>query len=62
MNAAAETLRFEEAASIRDRIAAIEQTLEKQRIVSLADRSRDIFGLYREDDLTQVSALFQFTP
>ena len=58
MNAAAEALRFEEAASVRDRIAAIEQTLEKQRIVSLAGRSRDIFGLYREDDLTQVSALF----
>ncbi len=58
MNAAAEALRFEEAASVRDRIAAIEQTLEKQRIVSLAGRSRDIFGLHREDDLTQVSALF----
>ena len=58
MNAAAEALRFEEAAAIRDRIAAIEQTLEKQRIVSLTDRNRDIFGLYREDDLTQVSALF----
>ena len=58
MNAAAEALHFEEAASVRDRIAAIEQTLEKQRVVSLAGRSRDIFGLYREDDLTQVSALF----
>jgi excinuclease ABC subunit C len=58
MNAAAEALRFEEAASVRDRIAAIEQTLEKQRIVSLAGRSRDIFGLYREGDLSQVSALF----
>jgi len=58
MSSAAEALRFEEAASIRDRIAAIEQTLEKQRVVSLADRSRDIFGLYREGDLSQVSALF----
>ena len=58
MNAAAEALRFEEAASVRDRIAAIEQTLEKQRIVSLAGRSRDIFGLSRGEDLTQVSALF----
>ncbi|MHB8769393.1 MAG: excinuclease ABC subunit UvrC [Syntrophales bacterium] len=58
MNAAAEELRFEEAAAIRDRIAAVEQTLERQRIVSLAGRSRDVFGLYREEDLTQVAALF----
>jgi excinuclease ABC subunit C len=58
MNAAAEALRYEEAAAIRDRIAAIEETLEKQRIVSLAGRNRDIFGLHRQDDLTQVSALF----
>jgi excinuclease ABC subunit C len=58
MNDAAETLRFEEAAAIRDRIAAIEETLEKQRIVSLTGRNRDIFGLHQEDDLTQVSALF----
>jgi excinuclease ABC subunit C len=58
MNDAAETLRFEEAAAIRDRIASIEETLEKQRIVSLTGRNRDIFGLYQEDDLTQVSALF----
>lgn len=58
MNAAAEELRFEEAAAVRDRIAAVEQTLEKQRIVSLAGRSRDVFGLHREEDLTQVAALF----
>jgi excinuclease ABC subunit C len=58
MDAAAEVLRFEEAASLRDRIAAIEQTLEKQRIVSMTGRNRDVFGLYREGDLTQVFALF----
>jgi excinuclease ABC subunit C len=54
----AEALRFEAAASLRDRIAAIEQTLEKQRIVSMTGRNRDVFGLYREGDLTQVFALF----
>ncbi|MHB8909516.1 MAG: excinuclease ABC subunit UvrC [Syntrophales bacterium] len=58
MNGAAELLRFEEAAALRDRIAAIEETLEKQRIVSATGRNRDVFGLYREDDLTQISALF----
>lgn len=58
MNAAAEALRFEEAAALRDRIASIEETLEKQRVVSLTGRNRDVFGLYREDDLTQIIALF----
>jgi excinuclease ABC subunit C len=58
MEAAAEALRFEEAAALRDRIAAIEATLEKQRIVSLAGRNRDLFGLYREGDLTQICSLF----
>lgn len=58
MDRAAEELRFEEAAQIRDRIAAIEETLERQRIVSKSGRNRDLFGLYREGDLTQISALF----
>jgi excinuclease ABC subunit C len=58
MNEAAEALRFEEAAAIRDRIAAIEETLEKQRIVSMTGRNRDVFGLFREGDLTQIVALF----
>jgi excinuclease ABC subunit C len=58
MNEAAEALRFEEAAALRDRIAAIEETLERQRIVSMTSRNRDVFGLYRGDDQTQISALF----
>lgn len=58
MDEAAEELRFEAAAALRDRIAAIEKTLERQRIVSMAGRNRDVFGLYREGDLTQVSAHF----
>jgi len=58
MNAAAEELRFETAAALRDRIAAIEETLERQRIVSATGKNRDIFGLCREGDLTQISALF----
>jgi excinuclease ABC subunit C len=58
MDEAAEGLRFEAAAALRDRIAAIEKTIERQRIFSLAGRNRDVFGLYREGDLTQVSALF----
>jgi excinuclease ABC subunit C len=58
MDRAAEELRFEAAALLRDRIAAIEETLERQRIVSMTGRNRDLFGLYREEDVTQISALF----
>jgi excinuclease ABC subunit C len=58
MDEAAGELRFEAAAALRDRIAAIEETLERQRIVSMAGKNRDVFGLYREGDLTQVSAHF----
>ncbi|MBN1613944.1 MAG: excinuclease ABC subunit UvrC [Deltaproteobacteria bacterium] len=57
MNAAASSLDFEEAAVLRDRIAAIEATLEKQRIVSMSFRDRDAFGLYREGNLTQICAV-----
>jgi excinuclease ABC subunit C len=58
MSGAAEGLRFEEASVLRDRIAAIEETLERQRIVSMTGRNRDVFGLCREDDMTQISLLF----
>ena len=58
MNGEAEQLNFEKAAALRDRIAAIEETLERQRMVSLSARDQDVFGLHREGDLTQVCALF----
>ena len=58
MNQAAEELRFEEAVVLRDRTAAIEETLERQRIVSMTGRNRDIFGLCREGNLTQIALLF----
>jgi len=58
MNSMAEELRFEEAAVLRDRIAALEETLEKQRMVSMSGRNRDVFGLCREDNLTQIVLLF----
>ncbi|MBW2557273.1 MAG: excinuclease ABC subunit UvrC [Deltaproteobacteria bacterium] len=58
MDRAAEGLDFEEAARTRDRIGAIEATLEKQRIVSASFRDQDIFGLYREGDRIQVYAIY----
>lgn len=57
MKTAAERLRFEEAAILRDRISAIEKTLEKQRMVSTTFKDQDVFGLYREDNQTQVCLL-----
>jgi excinuclease ABC subunit C len=58
MEDASQNLRFEEAAALRDRIAAIEETIEKQRVESTIYRNRDIFGVCREGGLTQVCALF----
>jgi len=55
---ASENLQFETAAALRDRVAAITATLEIQRVVSLSGGAQDIFGVYREVDLTQVCALF----
>ena len=57
MERASGAMEFEEAARIRDCIAAIDRTLEKQSIASSAFRDQDVFGAYREGSLTQVFAL-----
>ena len=57
MAEAAEHLVFEEAARLRDQIAAIETTVEKQRMVSADFKDQDVFGLFREDDHVQICAL-----
>jgi len=57
MQAASEQMNFEEAAVLRDRIAAIEATLEKQRMATVAVTEQDVFGAYREDDMTQICAV-----
>ncbi len=58
MTGAAKQLNFEEAAVIRNKIAAIEATLEKQRIISTSFIDRDVFGLYTTAGLTQIYAIF----
>ncbi|MCX5853522.1 MAG: excinuclease ABC subunit UvrC [Deltaproteobacteria bacterium] len=58
MKSVSERMCFEEAALLRDRIAAVEETLEKQRVVSMDAKDRDVFGLYREGDLTQICILY----
>lgn len=59
MAEAAEGLEYERAARIRDRIRAIETTLEGQRVASsMADVDRDIFGLCTLDRYVSVAVLF----
>ncbi|NPU83335.1 MAG: excinuclease ABC subunit UvrC [Syntrophaceae bacterium] len=58
MEKAAEALRFEEAALLRDRIGAIERVLEKQHVLSMTHRDRDVFGIHGEEHLTRACVLF----
>ncbi len=59
MNEASGAQEFERAARLRDRIRAIETTLEKQRAGSTAERvDRDVFGLAAVDGSVWVAALF----
>jgi excinuclease ABC subunit C len=57
MHAAAAAERFEEAAALRDRIAAVEQTVERQQIVSERGEDRDVFGLARRRGELEVHGL-----
>jgi len=58
MTRAAEDLRFEEAARLRDRIQAIERTQEKQQVVAHWGIDQDILGLYREGGFIEAQVLF----
>ncbi len=58
MTRAAEELRFEDAARLRDRIRAIERTQEKQQMVAYWGVDQDIFGLYREGGFIEAQVLF----
>jgi len=58
MREAAQALRFEEAARLRDQIAALDRTVEQHRAVSRERKDRDVFGLYREGGFIEISVLF----
>lgn len=47
MQAAAEALRFEEAARLRDLLRAIEATIERQAVADTGQSNRDAWGLHR---------------
>jgi excinuclease ABC subunit C len=57
MTRAAEGERFEEAARLRDRIDAVERTVERQQIVGDRQADRDVFGLARSGSDVEVHVL-----
>jgi excinuclease ABC subunit C len=57
MKEAATGLEFERAAAVRDQIAALEKTLESQRVVSEDLRDQDVIGFYREGDRVEIAVL-----
>ncbi len=59
MNNAADALNFEKAAVLRDRIKAVEETIERQLVDSASDRvNRDVFGYFSTDKKVWVAVLF----
>ena len=58
MSEAAGRFDFETAAEIRDRIKAIEATIEHQHVVSSRMEDQDIIGLAAEDDVYRIVILF----
>ncbi|MCP4805835.1 MAG: excinuclease ABC subunit UvrC [Proteobacteria bacterium] len=57
MRKAAEELRFEEAARLRDLATEIEQTLQRQNVVDGKLGDRDVWGLFREGDRGVIAVL-----
>ncbi len=58
MQTAAQELRFEEAARLRDQIQALTAVVEKQKIVSFENIDQDIMGYARVNDLACVQVFF----
>ncbi|MCK8496374.1 excinuclease ABC subunit UvrC [Myxococcus sp. MISCRS1] len=50
MKRAAQDLKFEEAARVRDQLLAIERSLERQKVATTDFKDQDVFALYREGD------------
>ena len=58
MTAAAERMAFEEAARLRDQVRAIEQTVERQKVVESGGGDQDVIGLHREGGEVEIAILF----
>jgi len=57
MEQAANALNFEEAAALRDRMAAVQETIQKQVIASHLSKDQDVWGIHEEGGRTQVCIL-----
>ena len=57
MKAHAERLEFEDAARVRDRVRAIEKTVERQTVLHHWGIDQDVFGLYREGGFIEAIVL-----
>src|SRR5579885_268309 len=57
MKAHAERLEFEEAARVRDRVRAIEKTVERQTVLHHWGGDQDVFGLYRQGGFIEAIVL-----
>ena len=57
MRAYAERLEFEEAARVRDRVRAIEKTVERQTVLHHWGGDQDVFGLYRQGGFIETIVL-----
>ena len=58
MEQAAEKLEFEKAAMYRDRLTAVEKTLERQLVVSSHFRDQDVVGTHEADGNLALAVLF----
>ena len=58
MNEASNELNYEEAARLRDRIAALENALEKQNVEWGDTQDQDVVGLYEQESNYQLCVLF----
>lgn len=55
----ADKLEYEKAAELRDRLHALQRTMEKQRTVDVPGAAdRDVFGLYTQDRFTEIQVVF----
>lgn len=57
MNRASEELRFEDAAALRDRLEALESAKQSAPLITPGGESRDVFSLFREQQLACVAVL-----
>jgi excinuclease ABC subunit C len=58
MAEAASRLDFERAAEIRDRVFAVEKTVERQHVVSRRLMDQDIVGIAEKDEVRQLAVMF----